>query len=110
MPTQINPVVQAIIEAHNAKGANGAPIYTKDEIRQMIIDVGLSESDIPLVQTTRSAEGTKPVTTLKTLEHEEFALEAPLGGPMQTQKQRDANAEFSRQIALRTAQRGERKE
>jgi hypothetical protein len=109
MPVQINPLLQAIIDARKAKAPDGSPLYAEEEIQGMIKDAGLTESDIPLVQTTRDKEGIKPITTLETLEHEEFALQAPLGGPMPTQKQREANAEFERQIAIKTAQVGERK-
>lgn len=98
-----NPALEAYLDAKRSG------IYSEDELVELLKDLELTERDLPLIQVTRDIEGTKPVTTLDTIEDEEFSLETPLGGPIQTTKQREANTELERQIASRRESGGESK-
>ncbi len=93
MVRKINPAWEAYQDAVRSG-------YTEEELKKLLKDLELDEKDIPETIELREVEGTKPVTTLKTIEDEEMSIEAP-GGPIATQRQREAAAKMAEQIRER---------
>ncbi len=91
MARDINPAYEAYLRAKESG------LYDEASLKQMLSNLEIDEASLEPTREVGAVEGTKPVTTLKTIEDEEMSLEAP-GGPIATTKQREVIANIARQI------------